>query len=183
MTHKKPHTDELAEKAQDIPVEASACDCDDPNCDCHRKDEELAEYKEKLQRLFADTENNRKRAEVEKQQFQKFALEGFIEELLPVIDNFYRATEHVPEEQKNSPWVTGISYIQKNLLDVLEAHGVKEMQVNPGDRFNPSLHEAIGVESSEDLPDDHISKVQTRGYLLHERVLRPAQVIVNHQNQ
>jgi len=144
---------------------------------CDKLEQELAEVSDKLIRAQAEAENQRKRHEQERAQLSKFALAGFIEDLLPVIDNFYRATEHVPAEQKDSPWVTGIQYIQKNLLDVLEARGVMEIPAKKGDHFNPDMHEAIGTRDEGE--EDTILEVTNRGYKLHDRILRPTQVIVS----
>ncbi|MBU6389566.1 nucleotide exchange factor GrpE [Patescibacteria group bacterium] len=134
---------------------------------------------EKWQRALADLENLRKRHELEKAQWIQYGLAKLLEELLPVVDNFYRATDHIPEDQRNSPWVTGIQYIQKNLLDVLEREGVKEIAVQPGDRFNPGRHEAIDTVETDEMEEDRIVEVKNKGYLLHERVLRPVQVTVS----
>lgn len=139
---------------------------------------ETEDFKDKWQRALAELENNRKRHEQDKETFKKFVLEGFIADLIPVVDNFYRATEHIPQEQQNTPWVAGIQYIQKNLLDVLEQRGVGEMLVKPGDVFNPELHEAIAAEDNPDTPEDHIISIKNRGYRLYDRVIRPAQVVV-----
>ena len=137
------------------------------------------DYKEKWQRAVADADNMRKRFEVERKNHSTYALESFLEELLPVVDNFYRATEHVPVDLEKSSWVTGILYIQKNLLDVLEKEGVQEIPVKAGDSFDPHTHEAIQVEKFEDKEEGVITKVITKGYRMHERILRPAQVAVS----
>jgi molecular chaperone GrpE len=144
--------------------------------------EEALDYHSLYQRSLADLENSRKRMEEEKRQFGKFALEGFIEELLPVIDNFYRATEHIPDEQKEAGWVTGILYIQKQLADTLAQRGVTEISAKVGDQFDPHRHEAIATENNPEIPDDHIIEIKNRGYMLHDRVLRPAHVVVSHHS-
>jgi molecular chaperone GrpE len=136
------------------------------------------DYKDMWQRSLAELENLRKRELQERQNVSKFALKGFLEELLPVVDNFYRATEHVPAELQNSPWVSGILYIQKNLLDVMAQRGVSIIEAKPGDEFDPSHHEAIGVTESE-YPEGKIAIVNGQGYMLHDRVLRPTQVTVS----
>jgi len=135
------------------------------------------DYKERWQRALADLENLRRRADIERQDTAKYALKSFIEDLLPVIDNFYRATEHVPAELKDSPWVAGMLYIQKNLLDTLESRGVKEIPAKNGDQFDPTHHEGIQTIESDEQPD-HSIKVINRGYMLHDRILRPVQVAV-----
>lgn len=140
--------------------------------------EEENEYQEKWQRALAETENLRKRHEQERVNWSKFALNDFLSELLPVLDNFDRATEHVPAELQNSPWVTGILYIQKNLLDTLARRGVEEIPVKVGDHLDPAKHEAIGVEEKEG-EEDQVTKVVNKGYMIHDRVLRPVQVFVS----
>lgn len=136
------------------------------------------DYQEKWQRAMAELENSRRRFEQEKQTLGKYALEGFIEELLPVVDNFYRATEHIPAEQADSPWVMGIQYIQKNLLDVLESKGVTEINAKEGDQFDSNKHEAIRTDETSDQSKDHTITIINKGYMLHDRVLRPVQVAV-----
>ena len=139
-----------------------------------------SEYREKWQRALAETENLRKRQEVERVNWSKFALNDFLSDLLPVLDNFDRATEHVPAELQNSAWVTGILYIQKNLMDTLSRKGVEEIPVKIGDSLDPAKHEAIGVEEVEG-EEDKITKVVNKGYMIHDRVLRPVQVFVSQQ--
>ena len=141
---------------------------------------EEPDYKDKWQRALADMENMRKRSEADRLNLSRYALEGFVEELLPVVDNFYRATEHVPAELQESAWVKGVMYIQKNMLDVLERRGITEIPANVGDSFDPAKHESIGTAELPDQADDTITEVKNKGYMLHERVLRPSQVIINH---
>lgn len=141
--------------------------------------EEQPDYEALYLRALADQENARKRASVEKEQFAKFAQTGAVLDLLPVVDNFYRATEHIPEDQKGSPWLTGIMYIQKQLIDVLTQMGVEEIAAKPGDAFNSELHEAIGTAINEEVPEDHIITIQNKGYTLHGKVIRPVQAIVS----
>lgn len=144
--------------------------------------EEVPDYQEKWQRALAELENTRKRGEQDRESFAKYALESFLLDLLPIVDNFDRATSHIPEEQKNSAWVTGIQFIQKNLLDVLEQQGVQEIETHPGDGFDPHLHEAIATEDREKVSEEQVMAVKNKGYRLHDRVLRPAQVIVSRQS-
>jgi len=137
------------------------------------------DYKVLYQRLLADQENNRRRFEQDKQQYAKYALVGAAESLLPVVDNFYRATEHVPADQKDSAWLTGIMHIQKQLGAALEEWGVEEIPAKPGDAFDPQLHEAIGTVENAEIPEDHIATIQNRGYRLNGRVIRPVIVLTS----
>jgi molecular chaperone GrpE len=99
--------------------------------------------------------------------------------LLPVVDNFYRATEHVPEDQKDSTWLTGILYIQKQLISTLESWGVEEIPTKIGDPLDPTIHEAIGIVDNSDIPEDHIASIQNKGYRLNDRVIRPVVVMTS----
>ncbi len=137
------------------------------------------DYFSLYQRALAEQENMRKRLTTEKDQFAKFAQLGAVLDLLPVVDNFYRATDHVPADQKDSAWITGVLYIQKQLLDVLAQWGVEELAVKPGDAFSPDSHEALSSEQSESVPAEHIISIQNRGYTMNGRVIRPAQVVVS----
>jgi molecular chaperone GrpE len=140
--------------------------------------QETVDYQALYQRALADQENARKRAATEKEQFAKFAQMTAALDLLPIVDNFSRALDHVPEDQKNNPWITGVLYIQKQLLDVLEGWGVNEQPVKPGDRFDPNHHDALANEESSEVPEDHIIRIQSKGYTMHDRVIRSAQVVV-----
>ena len=126
------------------------------------------DYKLLWQRSMADQENSRKRQEQDKANFAQYALIGFVEDLLPVVDNFYRATEHIPEEQRSLPWVTGIQYIQKQLLDALEARGVTEISTKVGDWLNTQLHEVVEAEEAEEYEDDQIIEIKNKGYLVED---------------
>ncbi len=136
-------------------------------------------YQELYLRSVAEQENLRKRLEQEKRQFAQFALAGAVESLLPVVDNFYRATAHVPADQQNSSWLTGILHIQKQLTDILAEWGVEEIPVKAGDPFNAEVHEAIGTMESEELPEDTVAVVNQRGYKLQGKVIRPVIVTTN----
>lgn len=136
-------------------------------------------YQELYLRSVAEQENLRKRLEQEKRQFAQFALTGAVENLLPVVDNFYRATAHVPADQQNSSWLTGILHIQKQLTDILAEWGVEEIPTKPGDAFNAELHEAIGTVEAADLPEDTVAVVNQRGYKLQGKVIRPVIVTTN----
>lgn len=98
---------------------------------------------EKWQRAIADFENYKKQSTKQNEEFRKYAMENVIVEILPVLDNFQSALDNIPEEEQGSGWVTGMTYIQKQLLDVLNGHGVEMMEVKVGDELDVNLHEAI----------------------------------------
>jgi molecular chaperone GrpE len=142
------------------------------------------DYQALYQRALADLENQRKRFDDERKIIGKFGIGDLVLELLPVLDNFTRATEHVPAEQKDNPWTTGILYIRKQFMDVLEARGVTEVIPQVGQPFDPTEQEAIGIVYNTELPDQSVAQLQHVGYRLHERVIRPAQVtVITHETK
>jgi len=136
------------------------------------------DFKDKYLRAQAEAENQRKRFEADRASLLRYGQEGLIEDLLPVVDNFDRATEHVPADQQGSSWVSGIQYIQKNLMDVLAQHGVTSVEAKAGEAYDPETQEAIGTVETNDTPEDHIVQVVAKGYRLHDKLLRPVRVTV-----
>lgn len=140
------------------------------------------EYLEGWRRCQADFENYKKRQLEMKKDIISFANENIITEILPVLDNFYASTEHIPQDQKESPWVTGIGYIQRQLEQVLENNNVEEIKIKEGDKFDPNVMEAISdsnmrMESESANKENIVKKIVVRGYKLGEKIIRPAKVI------
>ncbi len=155
----------------------------------------IDEYREYLERkgsfdgwkrCLADFENYRKRRDAEGSEMGAYKVERLVLDLIPVLDNFHAAAAHVPEEAKDSPWVTGIGYIAKQFEDVLSQNGVTPIEPKVGDDFNPARHEAIGHENSDDAdekpdsdkPGQKIAKVLRKGYAMGEKVVSAAKVTV-----
>ncbi|MDD5397145.1 MAG: nucleotide exchange factor GrpE [Candidatus Moranbacteria bacterium] len=135
------------------------------------------------QRCQADFENYKKRSAEAQKDLIKYATQNIILEILPVIDNFHASTDHIPTEQKDNSWVTGIMYIQKQLENIVTENGVEEIEVKEGDSFDPIFHEAIENHECSDCKIEHkyknkIKKVLTKGYKIGDRVIRAARVIV-----
>lgn len=129
------------------------------------------------QKAQADLENLQKRTLIEKEEYRKFCLEDLILQILPVLDNFKLATDHAPEDQKDSSWLVGIMHIQKQLSDVVANYGAVSIEINCGDEFDPNLADAI--ESAEsDVQTGHIVRIVQTGYRLNGKVLRHAKVVV-----
>lgn len=134
------------------------------------------EYLDSLQRERASFQNYKKRVEAERlAQAERMRGEILIK-LLPVLDDFYRALEAVPAEERDS-WYEGVVLIQRKLERFLEEQGVTEIPAL-GQRFDPNYHEAVGVEENTDAEPDTIVEVVQRGYQQRDRVLRPALVRV-----
>lgn len=129
-----------------------------------------------LQRERADFANYRRRNEAERADFARFAKTELITKLLEVLDNFDRALEHVPDDQKGQPWVEGIWLVERRLRDILASEGLEEIG-SVGMPFDPYIHEAIGHVDS-DAPEGTVVDEIRKAYKLHDRVIRPALVTV-----
>lgn len=136
-------------------------------------------------RVLAEFDNYKKRSAQQQKDFTAYASENVISDMLPVLDNFHAATEHIPEDQQDSPWLTGIMYIQKQMEKVFEDAGVSEIDMKVGDAFDPATMEALEKKdgSSDDDSDDTTGEVVTRivqkGYKIKEKMMRPARVEVS----
>ncbi len=100
-----------------------------------------------------------------------------LQQLLPVLDDLGRALRSVPPELSNNPWVRGLVLVSKRLIMTLEQLDVRQIG-KPGDLFDPNWHEAVKLETHNDLPEGTIVSITRPGYALGMRVIRPAQVIV-----
>ena len=127
-------------------------------------------------RLAADFDNYKKRVRQEQSDTVQRANAELIERLLPVVDNFHRVIESAPEEVDEA-WLKGIKLTLQQLDELLVAQGVSPIEA-VGQPFDPMLHEAIGHEESDELPEDTVVSEVRRGYRLHDRVVRPALVRV-----
>ncbi len=139
--------------------------------------EEARQNFERWQRERADLENLKKRMARERAETLKFANEAVLRDLLPIVDNLERAVAHAEGGGNGEPLVEGVALVLKSLRDVLERHGVTRIAAK-GAPFDPAQHEAMAhVESAEHEPNSVIEEHQP-GYLLQERLLRPALVSV-----
>jgi molecular chaperone GrpE len=137
------------------------------------------EHWERLLRTTADFENFKKRAAREKQDAIKFANEGLLQKLIPVLDNFdmaLAATQTTQAEAVQS-LQTGINMIHQQLRNALLEAGLEEIDAT-GKTFDPNLHEAVSQQESADVPEGHVLQQLRKGYKLRERLLRPASVVV-----
>jgi molecular chaperone GrpE len=139
--------------------------------------EEAAKNRDLYLRTLADLENYRKRVQREKEDLSRFANENLLRELLPVLDKLERAIEHARSDQSNGGILQGVEMTLSQLAKVLEKSGIKPVAA-VGEPFDTARHEAIGQEeSSEHAPQTVVRELQ-KGYLLNDRLLRPAMVVV-----
>lgn len=138
---------------------------------------EVAQWKDKYQRLMAEFENARKRTAKEAVQRYDMGAMGVLEKLLPVIDNFERGLDAVSEEEKGSAFVQGIQQIYKQLVAVMEDLGVTPMDAT-GKEFDANLHNAVMHVEDEELGENVVAEEMQKGYMYKENVLRHSMVKV-----
>jgi molecular chaperone GrpE len=134
---------------------------------------QAAEYKDGWQRSVADFQNYRRRVQVEKDEAYQTALGNVIKRYLPILDDLERALQNKPAD----PWADGIELVSRKLKTILENEGVERIQAE-GQMFDPNFHEAISQEPAEGVESGRVIGVVQNGYMLGERVLRPATVRV-----
>ncbi|MDH3661414.1 MAG: nucleotide exchange factor GrpE [Alphaproteobacteria bacterium] len=141
---------------------------------------ELAETKDRMLRAMADVENMRRRAARDTEEARKYAVTGFARELLEVADNLSRALQAVPDEVRESeqvkPLVEGIELTQKSLATCFERQKITKVDPAIGERFDHNRHQAMfETETAEHAPGSVVQVMQT-GYVIADRLLRPALV-------
>jgi molecular chaperone GrpE len=141
------------------------------------KTREASEHFDQWLRLRAEFENFKKRMQKEKGDLVKFGNENLLKALLPVLDNLTRAIEHGRNARENSPLLEGVEMTCKEFLNILDRFGVKPVPA-VGEFFDPEKHEALSQEESDQEANQIIAAVQN-GYFYHDRLLRPAKVIVS----
>lgn len=139
--------------------------------------EEAAKNLDGWQRAQAEFVNYKRRIEREQVQMRLDATARVVKRFLEVIDDLDRAMANAPSQGAEADWFTGVDLVYRKLHSILESEGVTPMQVK-GEEFNPNLHEAIAMEDSPDHESGQIIEEVQKGYMLGERVLRPAQVRV-----
>lgn len=144
------------------------------------KEQEARENWDKLLRERADLENYKKRASREKEELLNYGVKSIIEEILPVVDNLERALEHANEDGLPA-LVEGVRMTHSLLMTALKKYGVCAVDGNCGTLFDPAFHQAMSQVESSDQPPNTIAQEFQKGYLLKERLLRPAMVSVTCQ--
>ena len=136
----------------------------------------LKEKNEEILRRAADLDNYRKRLTKETEDKVRFANQAVVKDFLPVIDNIEMALQHTEE---GSPLREGIELTIKSFKDVLSRHGVTEINSEIGTIFDPAVHEAIMMDNNAEYENNAITLCVQKGYILNDRVIRPAKVKVN----
>lgn len=142
-----------------------------------KKDEKIEELTDRLTRQMAEFDNFRKRSEKEKSQMYEIGAKDIIEKILPVVDNFERGLDSIPEEEKGSPFAEGMEKIYKQLMTTLDSLGVKPIKA-VGQEFNPDFHNAVMHVEDEEFGENVVAEEFQKGYMYRESVVRHSMVKV-----
>lgn len=182
MTDKKKHEheEEISEtnvEAVETPesIEQLSAEIETLEKQLEEAESKVSEYKDGWMRSQAEFQNYRKRIERDNEMTYASMKGDIIKKVLPVLDDLERALQNRPSN--SGAWVSGIELIQKKLLSILEAEGVKRIEA-VGAVFDPNFHEAISHEPIVGVQSGHVIAVVQNGYVLSERVIRPALVRV-----
>ncbi len=138
-------------------------------------------FQDKFMRALADAENARKRADKDRLEAQNYGGSKLARDMLPVFDNMKRAVESVSEEQRaaNAALIEGVELTMRELFNVFSKHGIRVIDPQVGDKFDPKHHEAVFEAPVPGTNSGEIIQVSAQGFMLHDRILRPAQVGVS----
>lgn len=136
-------------------------------------------WKNEYYRAYADTKNLRNSIEKDYQSAMKYRAEGFIDNLIPILDSFYLALKNEPSDQATKNYLVGFQFLYKNFVSALENEGVKEIIPEVGQKFDAQNMEALDtIEVQEEKEANIIKEVKRKGYKMHDRLIRPAGVVV-----
>jgi molecular chaperone GrpE len=145
-----------------------------------RAEAEAAETKDRLLRTLAEQENVRRRAQREREDAQRYGASSFAKDLLNVADNLHRALASLPQAQVADELtrnlLAGVAATERELLAAFERHGIRRVEPKPGERFDHNFHQAMFELPNTGQPAGSIVQVLQPGYVMHDRLLRPAMV-------
>jgi molecular chaperone GrpE len=168
--------DVMAEEYADQEIEIS-----DEDIEIDTLRAERDQFRDRFVRALADSENARKRADKDRREAENYGGSKLSRDLLPVYDNMKRALEAATEEQKavSAALIEGVELTMRELVNVFGKHGIRPITPAVGDRFDPKEHEAMFEAPLPNTQAGSIIQVSTEGFMLHDRLLRPAQVGVS----
>lgn len=171
-------TDEVAELEDVVPEAASDSDADSAEAQLAKAQETIKDYWDQMMRLRAEIENNRKRAERDIENAHKYALKNFIENMLPIIDSMEMGQAAARADNATLDSIReGSEMTMKMLLQLLEKQGLET--IDPlGEKFDPERHQAMSMIDAEGAEPNTVVEVMQKGFALHDRLVRPAMVVV-----
>ena len=140
---------------------------------------ERDQYLDLAQRARAEFENYQKRNQKEREQDRKYSYGPLVYDLLPVLDNLDRALAAARNAGESGALVQGVAMVQSQFLEMLKRHGITRVDAQPGQPFDPNVHQAVMQRPIADAPPGQIVDVFDQGYMNQDRVLRPAKVSVS----
>jgi molecular chaperone GrpE len=173
---KQEEIDETQAPAEEMPVEADQASAEREALINQLKEAEakIVEYKDGWARSQAEFQNYRKRIERDNEMMYASMKGDIIKKVLPALDDLERALANRPADDA---WASGVELIARKMQNILESEGVKRIEAK-GAAFDPNFHEAISHEPNEEVESEHVIDVVQNGYMLGERVIRPALVRV-----
>jgi molecular chaperone GrpE len=147
-----------------------------------QKDDAIKELKDKYLRALADMDNYRKRMERDLDSFRQYAQVEFFDRIIPVLDSFERAMNGANVDDDYDNFIKGVEIIYRQLKDALRSMGLEEFS-SLGESFDPMRHEAVATVVNDEKPDDTIVEEISKGYIVRERVIKPAKVLVSKQSK
>jgi len=175
-TSNPPEPDAAEPAAAATPADPDTADVDELRRQVAEKTAEAAAHYDRFLRERAELENFKKRMQRDKAEALRFACEPLLRELLPIIDNLERALEHGAES--GASLLEGVRLVHKGLLDALGRHGVQRVEAL-GQTFDPTRHQAIATDATAECEPNLVVAQHHTGYLLYDRLLRPAMVTVS----
>ena len=169
----KPPAEEIAEKEESAEETQMTAEQE-----MARMQQELEEANDTMLRLAAELDNYKKRVVRERESLIKYAAQDIIQGLLQVLDNFERAIESANESKDFDSFLEGVKMIFKQMYDILERKGVSRIDA-VGKTFDPTIHEAVMHVASEKYPENVVVEELQKGYMLHDRLIRPSAVAVS----
>ncbi|MBY6201554.1 nucleotide exchange factor GrpE [Maritalea mobilis] len=169
------------EQAPAAEEEAPEVDAADPEVELELLRAERDELRDRMLRALADAENSRKRAERDRREAEHYGGSRLARDLLPVYDNLKRAIDAASEEERNIAGgvIEGVELTMRELINIFSKHGVTPVAPEVGDTFDPQMHQAMFEAPVPETKAGEIIQVMAEGFLLHDRLLRPAQVGVS----
>ena len=172
--------DDIADaEAEEQAAELYEADADEMELDALRAERD--ELRDRFMRALADAENARKRSEKDRREAENYGGSKLARDMLPVYDNMKRAVESATEEQKavSAALIEGVELTMRELVNVFTKHGIKVISPAVGDKFDPQVHQAMFEAPVPGTTAGEIIQVSAEGFMLHDRLLRPAQVGVS----
>ncbi len=173
-----PSKEQSEEVVKDNSSEANASVVEE-NAELKKANEEILNLKDRLLRNVAELENFKRRSNEERIQDRKYRAQSLITDIVPVLDNFERALTVKSEIKEVETFVSGMKMVYNMLLEALKSEGLEILEPKVDDKFNPNLHQALMVEKVEGKDSELILEVLQKGYLLKDRVVKPAMVKVS----